>query len=197
MLYTPNEVEISAKQLENVFRQVKGQVCLLGGWATYYLVNENFEKANGRKYIGSRDIDIGFHIDKNWTEKQLEESDFSRAIKSVEAMGFRAVSFRLVKDFDAETGMELTEAEAAKRPLFQVFQLYIDPVVDYIHPDISNLLGFVPIDEPFLSLVFEKRLAVFASLFGMKGLLPLPEVLLAMKLNSARVGTRRARGLKT
>ncbi|MDI6905560.1 MAG: hypothetical protein QMD13_08795 [Candidatus Bathyarchaeia archaeon] len=104
MLYEPNEIEVSEKYLEKVFRQIKGDVCLLGGWATYHIVNKNFEKLNGRKYIGSRDTDIGFHIDKNWSEEQLRMSKFSTAISLIEDMGFRSISFRFVKDFDLETG---------------------------------------------------------------------------------------------
>ena len=168
MLYEPNEIEISEKHLEKVFKQIKGDVCLIGGWATYHIVNENFESVNGRKYIGSRDIDIGFHIDRGWSEEQLERSEFSDAIRLIEDMGFRPISFRLAKDFDLETGMELTPEESAKLPLFQIFQLYVDPVVDYIHPKIKQVLGFVPIDEPLLSLIFSDRLCAAFKLFWEK-----------------------------
>jgi len=154
MLYEPNEIRTSEKQLEKIFKQLKELTCLLGGWATYHIVNKNFEKANGRKYIGSRDIDIGFHIDKHWNEERLRKSEFKNAIETIESMGFRSISFRLVKDFDLDTGKELTPEESAKLSLYHIFQLYIDPIVDYIHPKIKNLLGFVPIDEPLLSLVF-------------------------------------------
>jgi hypothetical protein len=82
------------------------------------------------------------------------------------------VSFRLVKDFDSETGRELTSAESARLPLFRIFQLYVDPVVDYIHPKIKDVLGFVPIDEPLLSLVFADGLCTTAKLFGASVLLP-------------------------
>jgi len=99
-------------------------------------------------------------------------------------MGFRPVSFRFVKDFDSETGRELTAEESARLPLFQIFQLYVDPVVDYIHPKIKQVLGFVPLDEPLLSLVFVDGLFTTTKLFGMSFLLPQPHVLLAMKLNS-------------
>jgi hypothetical protein len=71
MLYEPNEIRTSGKQLEKVFKQLEDSTCLLGGWAVYHIVNKNFEKANGRAYIGSKDIDIGFHIDKDWIELQL------------------------------------------------------------------------------------------------------------------------------
>jgi len=178
MLYEPNEIKISQKQLKKVFKRLKGPVCLLGGWATYYIVNKNFEKANGRKYIGSRDIDIGFHIDKNWTEEQLRKSKFITVIRTIEKMSFRSISFRLVKDFELDTERELTEEKSAKLPLYQIFQLCIDPVVDYIHPKIKNLLGFVPIDEPLLSLVFQKKMFTTINLFETKTLLPKTHVLL-------------------
>jgi len=183
-LYEPNEIQISERYLEKVFKLIKGNICLLGGWATYHIVNKNFEKTTGRKYIGSRDIDIGFHVDKNWSEEQLEKSEFCVAIKQIENMGFRSVSFRLIKDFNLETGRELTPTESSKLPQYQIFNLFVDPVVDYIHPKIRPVLGFVPIDEPLLSLVFTKRLCTTASLFGTNILLPKTHVLLAMKLNS-------------
>jgi hypothetical protein len=184
MLYEPNETKTSEKQLEHIFKSLKDPACLLGGWAVYHLVNKNFEKANGRPYIGSRDIDIGFHIDKDWKEKQLRESGFVSAIAALEKIGFRSVSFRLVKDFDIDTGKELTPEESAKFPLYRVFQLFTDPIVDYIHPKIKDILGFVPIDEPLLSLLFQHKMHTTANIFGRKITLPKPELLLAMKLNS-------------
>jgi len=184
MLYEPIEIEISAKHLDKVFRQIKGDICLIGGWATYHTVNRNFENINARKYIGSRDIDIGFHIDKRWSIEQLKKSEFSSTIGLIEDMGFRPVSFRFVKDFHSETGRELTAEESARLPLFQIFQLYVDPVVDYINPKIEQVLGVVPIDEPLLSLVFADDLYTTAKLFGKSVLLPQSHVLLAMKLNS-------------
>jgi hypothetical protein len=185
MLYEPNEIRTSEKEMEKIFKQLKEPICLLGGWATYHTVDKNFEKANGRKYIGSRDIDIGFHIDKHWNEEQLKKSEFIVAIKTIENMGFRSVSFRLIKDFNLDTGKELTPEESAKLPLYQIFQLYIDPVVDYIHPKIKSLLGFVPIDEPLLSSVFQDKMYTITTLFEKAVLLPKPHALLAMKLNSA------------
>ena len=82
MLYEPGEIEISEKYLEKIFKSIKGNVCLIGGWATHYLVNKNFENANGRNYIGSRDIDIGFHIEKSWSKEELRKSG-KKALKNL------------------------------------------------------------------------------------------------------------------
>jgi len=185
MLYQPTETKTSQEQMHAIFSQLKIQTCLLGGWAVYYLVNQNYQKNTGRTYIGSRDIDLGFHINLNWTKEQLKNSEFTTTIKVVESMGFRSVSFRLVKDFDMDTGKELTPDQSAKLPLYQIFQLYIDPIVDCIHPEIKNLLGFVPIDEPLLSRVFQEKMHKTQMLFGKNILIPEPHVMLAMKINSA------------
>jgi len=74
-----------------------------------------------------QEIDIGFHINKDWNKEQLEKSKFISTIKTLENMGFRSVSFRLFKDFNLDNGQELTPEESAKLPLYQIFQLYIDP----------------------------------------------------------------------
>jgi hypothetical protein len=108
MLYQPTETKTSQEQLQTIFKQLKGKACLLGGWAVYYLINKNFEKATGRTYIGSRDIDLGFHINKEWNKQQLENSEFATTLKIIEKMGFKSVSFRLVKDYNIDTGKELT-----------------------------------------------------------------------------------------
>jgi hypothetical protein len=185
MLYETIETKTSQQQMQVIFTQLESQACLLGGWAVYYLVNQNFEKYTGRTYIGSRDIDLGFHINMEWNKEQLKNSEFANAIRTAESMGFRSVSFRLVKDFDIDTIKELTQQESVKRPLHQIFQLYIDPIVECIHPETKNILGFVPIDEPLLSLVFQEKMYRTQVLFGEEVLIPEPHVMLAMKLNSA------------
>lgn len=185
MSYQPSETKTSQKQLQGILTLLRDPQCLLGGWAVYYLVNQNFQKATGRDYIGSRDIDIGFHIKKDWTKEQLEKTEFINTIKTLENMGFRSVSFRLFKDFNLDNGQELTPKESTKLPLYQIFQLYIDPIVDNLHSEMKGLLGFVPIDEPLLSLVFEEKIYSIVPFFGKSIMLPKPHVMLAMKLNSA------------
>lgn len=183
-MYEPDEMEISEKYLNGILKRIKGGICLLGGWATYHIVNKYFEAATGRRYIGSRDIDIGFHIDKNWSVEELKNSEFSTALHLLEQMHFRWVSFRLFKEFDRDTGRELTPEESAGLPLYKIFQLYVDPIVDNIHSKIEELFGFIPIDEPLLSFVFFDGLFVKVKLFEVEVIMPKPHLLLAMKLNS-------------
>lgn len=183
MSYQDYEIEISQSQLSEVFSRLDG-MCLIGGWAVYITVNKNFNDSQGRNYIGSRDIDLGFHVDRRWSESQLRDSLFAKTIRHLEDAGFRPLNFRLVKYFHTETRRELDWEQAKKLPQHMMFDHYVDPIVDNIHPDAKKLLGFVPIDEPLLSHVFKGRKYTMMKAFGGRFMLPRPEVLLATKINS-------------
>ncbi len=67
-LYSKFETETSYQYLKRIIEVLNEPVCLLGGWAVYLTVNTRFRESQGRNYLGSRDIDIGFHVDKNLDE---------------------------------------------------------------------------------------------------------------------------------
>lgn len=96
MLYQPYEIEISESYLSKVFRKVGGQICLLGGWAVYLHVNKNFSSVYGRNYVGSRDIDLGFHVGKTWSDSILKDSEFARAADAMEEFGFEPTQLNLL-----------------------------------------------------------------------------------------------------
>ena len=83
-MYETYETRISYEYLKTVVDRLVEPVCLIGGWAVYQHVNENFKQATGRDYIGSRDIDIGFHFETDWNEKTLRESAFARSLRIIE-----------------------------------------------------------------------------------------------------------------
>ena len=58
---------LSEGELQDVLRVAEPQICLLGGWAVHRQVTEGFRDTHGRDYIGSRDIDLGLHVDEDWT----------------------------------------------------------------------------------------------------------------------------------
>ncbi len=161
-------------------------ICLIGGWAVYSTVNKNFKKTTGRNYIGSRDIDLGFHFEKDWSEEDLHGSTFAKSLRIIEKeLGFVPVGFRYLKEFHIETEKELSENELITTPQHFVFPLYIDPVVDIIHPKFYEVFRFNPVDEPLLEMVFmNKANRMIGKSFGKKLWLPKPHVLLATKLNS-------------
>jgi len=83
----------------------------------YLTVTENFKREHGRDYLGSRDIDLGFHLEKNWNKADLENSDFALVIKTLGEMGFEPLGFRFVKHFRIDTYEELKSEDAKNIPL--------------------------------------------------------------------------------
>lgn len=175
---------MSQSQLSEVLSTLGEPVCLLGGWAVYITVNNNFTASQGRNFVGSRDVDLGFHVDPAWTDAELRGSLLARAVRRIAGAGFEPVSFRFVKPFHTETRKELSAQEARKLNQAFIFDIYVDPLADKIRPGSKKLLGFVPVDEPLLSEVFDRKKSVMVNEFGSNVLLPEPAVLLAMKLNS-------------
>jgi len=97
-LYSEFETETSYKYLKQIVSILDEPICILGGWAVYLTVNNNFKETEGRNYIGSRDIDLGFHIDKNLGEKQLNKTTISKSLKLIEKEGFKPQGFRYYKE---------------------------------------------------------------------------------------------------
>jgi hypothetical protein len=64
--------------------------------------------------MGSRDIDLGFHMDPSWTDSDLRNSVFAKVIRRISDVGFRPISFRYVKHIHTETREELSEEQAKK-----------------------------------------------------------------------------------
>ncbi len=195
-MYSTYETSLSRRYLGELFDDESGGAVLLGGWAVNLLVDERFREATGRGYIGSRDIDVGFHFEEITVREDLEGSDFSRMFKRLTSMGFQGQSFRLYKDFDRESRRELQHAEAVSMLPFEVSKLYVDLVVDKIPPSFSEVFGFVPIDEPLLENAFTNGRTIDIRWEGVDLKVVEPSLLLAMKLSSVETRTRDHKKLK-
>lgn len=193
MLYQNYETEISKKNLRKVFAQIPEPLCLLGGWAIFLTVNQNFRNEHGQEYHGSKDIDLGFHIDDKITD--FKETTFYKAIKVLEKIGFIPVSQRYVK-FYTEDGRELTEEQSKKFAQPFLFNLYVDPIVDRVTKDVVKSIGYTPIDEPLLLEAFDNGRYKNIDAFGAKMMLPNPELLLATKINAVLNRTKDHKRIK-
>lgn len=175
-MYKDIEIETSHKYLSKVISQLEEPICILGGWAVFFLVEKGYKAQTGRIYLGSRDIDIGFNSIEPFkqTSKVLESG-----------LNFEFLSFRFFKNVNAETGKDLTAAEAKSLPRHMLFPIYIDPVFSFTDGKLKKQLGFSPIDEPLLKYVFDDRkYGKEAREFGKNVIIPAPEILLAMKIHS-------------
>jgi len=175
-MYKEFETRTSFRYLKEVINCLKEPICILGGWAVFFQVNERFQQAQGRPYLGSRDIDLGFNISKDL-------QTLSQTINILkEELKFKPLSFRMIKEIHTETEEEIKSGENV--PAHFTFPMFIDLIVDSIPKDFKKTFGFNPIDEPLLKTVFDKKEFIILNEFDRKLLLPNPELLLAMKVNS-------------
>lgn len=183
-MYEDYETKISHDNLAKVIAALPSPVCLVGGWAVYYTVNNNYIVDTGTEYQGSKDIDIGFHIEGDETNELLGESDLAKAVESLKEIGFRIIGMRLFKDYHRETHLLLSEAKAKKTPSYNIFQLYVDILVDNSSNGLKEVTGLTPIDEKLLTHVFKEKMFNAIDGFSTRVILPTPPVLLAMKIRS-------------
>ena len=183
-MYEDFEVKTSYKYLQEVIKVLNEPICMLGGWAVFFHVNEKFEIAQGRPYLGSRDIDLGFHLKESISNIELKNSALAHTISILTTkLKFKHLSFRLFKEIHTETEEEIQEGQFL--PAHFIFPVFIDIIVDNIPKNFKEIMGFNPIDEPLLRKAFEKREnQTEVKEFRKKIILPVPELLLAMKINS-------------
>jgi hypothetical protein len=184
-LYQKYETDNAYKYLQQIIDLLEEPICLLGGWAVFFTVNELYKKETGSDYLGSKYIDLGFHIDMNFKEQQLKNTTMGKTISLLEKNVFQSQGSRYYKDLSIENGRELTVEESKKEPAHNVFKMYIDLMVDNVHPSFRKIFKFGPLDEDLLNLVFEKT-TMRTELITFKKLLwlPAPEILLSTKIKS-------------
>lgn len=182
-MYESRVTNLSKMHLKELSEGIDDDIYLLGGWAVHYVVNENFKVTRGREYIGSRDIDIGFHFEEQWEKDVLKTCNFVSCIDQLIDLGFQWQGFRLYKDFDFETLKPLTKKESDSRSYYDILKMYVDPIVDTVHKDFTEICGYNPIDEPLLKSGFSNNWFIQHSEFDNIKVTQ-PHLLLAMKMNS-------------
>jgi hypothetical protein len=188
--YVPQVTELSEQELHAVFEAAEPPVCLLGGWAVHLHVTPGFQAEHGREYIGSRDIDIGVHVDMSWTEEDFPETPVGDSISAIEGLGYTNSRFGFVQNFLRDSQDRISEDEASERSMHEVFQVYVDVVPDTTKLDaFRDMFGFKPPAELLLTPVFEgdegKQLAEYVSWSPpAEKRIVSPELLAAMKIRS-------------
>ena len=156
----------------------------MGGWSVHLILNEKFREVTGREYPGSRDIDLGFHLDPKWKPKEFRNSALHKAIKELQALGFKPQSFRFVKRYHLWEERELTPREERKLPQYDTFNLYVDVLVDTEDPRRFKVARFHVLEEPLLARVLAGTDRVEAELDGARFTMPSPRLLMEMKVKS-------------
>jgi hypothetical protein len=154
--YASSVTRLSENELQDVLRAAESPVCLLGGWAVHPHVTDGFRSAHGRDYIGSRDIDIGIHVDPAWTAEDITESSVPETLSRIENdLGYSRGRFGFYQQFHRETGDSLTEEHARELAAHNVFRVDIDIIPDTTELDaFDSAFGFQPPAEPLLEPIF-------------------------------------------
>ncbi len=195
-MYNEFETRISYKYLQEVIKVLEEPICILGGWAVFFHVNKNFQKAQGRLYLGSRDIDLGFHLGKNTTITEMKNSALAKSLQILQnKLKFKPLSFRLLKEIHTETEEEIKTGQII--PSHFIFPMYIDPLVDNIPKNFKEVFKFQPADEPLLKFAFENsEYREELKEFNKRLLLPKPELLLATKVNALQYRDKEHKKIK-
>ena len=183
-IYEKYETDISQRSLAPVLRAVPGPACLLGGWAVYLTVNSRYEQETGRPYHGSKDIDLGFHFSGSESPEAIRRSALAESVRILEEAGYQETGGRLYKHYHRETHRPLSADESKKTPLFNIFSMYVDTMVDRVPDGIKDAVGFRPFGESLLSRVFDDNEFHLIEEHGVTIVLPKPGMLLAAKLKS-------------
>lgn len=156
--YAEAVTSLSRGELRDVLTVAEPPVCLLGGWAVHVHANDGFRAAHDRDYIGSRDIDLGIHVDPEWTAEDVTDSPVAETIARIETeLGYSRGRFGFYQQFHRETGDRLDEAEVRDLPPHEVFQVDVDIVPDTTELDaFEEVFGFRPPAEPLLEPVFSE-----------------------------------------
>lgn len=117
-MYDPLETSVSRTEmmtLLNKCRERKVRVAMIGGWATFFHVNRNYNRAFGKDYMGSRDIDIFVDV--------ACEKGFSEIIRE---LGFEpnGLPFRYEKIFDREKNVFIKNSQI--REIFNIIYIFLD-----------------------------------------------------------------------
>ncbi len=181
-MYDERETKRSYEYLQKVLSVLEEPICLLGGWAIFLTVNKPYRANVGRDYLGSRDIDLGFHLEEG---KSFSKSAFAHSMKKLEEEGFREVGGRMVKELDFETGKELSKVEAQAKPPFDIHKMFVDLMADHAPEFVDEKNHKLLLDETLLECVFANREnRTELGEFNKKLWLPKPWLLLAMKTKS-------------
>jgi hypothetical protein len=154
--YVMAVTRLSEQELQEILTVAVPPVCLLGGWAVHLHVTDGFRTAHDRSYIGSRDIDLGVHIESDWTTEGITTTPVAATFEHIEReLGYNRGRFGFYRQFHRESGNRLSDDAAKDHPPHDIFRVDIDVIPDTTALDMfEEAFGFRPPAEPLLEPAF-------------------------------------------
>ena len=153
----------SLREIKKIMEKLDFKPVMMGGWAVHFHINEELLRVKGRRYIGSKDIDLGV----------TTSAEYRKITETLEKLGYKPLSFRYYKILDYETGKPATSS----LPLYRLFYIFVDIAVD----NKRRVAGRTVLEEPLLSEIVNKEGYTLKEKFK----LPDPEYCMAMKIKAA------------
>ncbi len=128
-----------------------------------------------------------------------------KTIDKIKDLNYEKSRFGFLKRFHRETGEELRKEEAKEFPKHNIFNVYIDLIPDNTQLDnFEKAFGFRPPAEPLLQKVFNDTHNEYSQPLRKLSewkipnsiIIPKPEVLAAMKINSIPTRDKRHKKIK-
>ena len=118
-MYDILETDLSFEYLKRIL-ELKNTI-LVGGWAIYFYVNQNYRRAFGIDYLKSRDIDI-----------YIKSKFLNEFILEVKKQGFIPSSyfFRYELIYSRNKKKVVNEAEARKHQIYDLVYVFLDLFTD-------------------------------------------------------------------
>ncbi|OGJ17908.1 hypothetical protein A3K73_02780 [Candidatus Pacearchaeota archaeon RBG_13_36_9] len=117
-MYDPVETDISQDYLYKLTEKLAGiKFAVIGGWGVYFHVSREYQRAFGREYLKSRDIDVF-----------VNAKDEEKFLEIVKKLGFEesAYYFRYELIYDREEKKIVPQEEAKKRHIFNLIYIFLD-----------------------------------------------------------------------
>lgn len=154
--YAEEITSFSETELQHLLEVASPPVCLLGGWAVHIHVTDAFHDEHSRPYIGSRDIDLGVHVDPKWDATTLRSKPVSTTLASIESeLAYNRGRFGFYQYFHRRTTDALDDEDAANYPQHDIFRVDVDILPSTTELDaFAEAFGFQPPADPLLTPVF-------------------------------------------
>lgn len=114
-MYDVLETDLSFEYL-NKITKIK-HTLIIGGWAVYFYVNENYKRAFGIDYLKSRDIDVF-----------VKSENLSTFLQKINKLGFIPSSyfFRYELIYGRVKNKILNKEEAKNQPIYDLIYVFLD-----------------------------------------------------------------------
>lgn len=156
------------------------EICVCGGWAVYFIVNDYFKEQKDTHYIGSQDIDIGFSLKPMMRKTELESTNLFQMLDILEKNDYKPSLFGYKKDISFKDAGLLEEEGKEK-----TFTIYVDIIVNSYPQSYQDIHQNSFFEVPLIEDIYnDKKYQIKLPKISKYLFIPSREMMIAMKIIS-------------